>query len=463
MELSDYLKAIRERWLLILVFTILGAGLAGAITERITPTYAGEASLFLRVDSTGGSLYERSQFALQRIKSYPGVVESPDVLSPVLAELDLGLSLADLKSRVSATNPTGTATLVVRAVDSTPERAAAIANAVSKSLAIKVASIETAQGEAQSSVSLVLTVPASAPTSKTSPNLALNGTLGLLIGLSAGLSVAVLWKRFDQRIRNAEDVRAASGLPLLGKLSRPSGHRALKHLQTMHGQVMATEYQELRANLQLIAGGKLPNILVFVSAEPGCREPNLVLELASSLDRTGRAVCVLEAEYSSSTPDHETATPVPAGVADLLNDTCAVADVLVENGSGNLKILPSGSMSSGPTEFLAQQRFPTAAKELRNSFDVILTHTSPFSEPVSLAMMAPCADGFVLVAEYAKTGMRDLARLLAEAKACGVRPMGVVMVSVPKRRCLAVANDWRPGDFADPAPRLDLERVDGYR
>lgn len=463
MELSDYLKAIRERWLMILVVTVMGAGLAGAITERITPTYTGEATLFLSVDSPTGSLYERSQFALQRIKSYPGVVESPDVLMPVLDELKLGLSLAELRSRVTATNPTETASLVVKAEDSTPERAAAIANAVSRSLASKVAEIETAKGEAKSAVSLVLTVPASAPTSKTSPSLALNGALGLLIGLSAGLSGAVIWKRFHQRIRSEEDVRAASGLPLLGQLSRPSDHRPLKHSLNVQGHDVAAEYQELQTNLQLIAGGKVPSVLVFVSGEPDCKEPRLVLALASSLDRSGRVVCVLEAGYPSSTPPHEGTAPAPVGVADVLNESATVADALVEHGDGNLKILPSGSMSSGPREFIAQQRFPAIAKELRDGFDVVLAHTSPVSQPVSLAMMAPFADGSVLVVEYAKTGIRDLARLLAEAKACGVRPLGVVMVSVPKRRRRAVTKDWRPSDFADADPEMKLERVDGYR
>src|SRR6478752_123620 len=137
MELSDYLKAFRERWLLILVCTLVGGGLAGLITQRIQPTYTGEATLFLKVDSKTGSLYERSQFGLQRVKSYPAVVQSPDVLLPVMAELKLGGTLEDLQARVSATNPTNTFFLKVQAEDSSADQAAAVANAVAKNLAVQ--------------------------------------------------------------------------------------------------------------------------------------------------------------------------------------------------------------------------------------------------------------------------------------------------------------------------------------
>jgi polysaccharide biosynthesis transport protein len=462
MELSDYLKAFRERWLLILLATLIGAGIGGVITQRITPVYTGEAMLFLKVDPSAGPLYERSQFGLQRVKSYPSVVQSPHVLLPVISELQLGVTLADLQSRVTATNPTNTVFLKVQADDSSPERAAAIANAVSKNLASEVAALEAAKGGAASAISLVPTVPASPPTNRTSPSFQLNGALGALIGLALGLSTAVIWKRVDQRVRTAEDVRAVSGLPLLGQLTRRPARRGLQRPHKLDGQVEAT-YQELRNSLQRVAGGTLPSVLILVSALHKHKEPNLRFEVASSLAQTGRIVCLLEADFSAGSA-HEagdgTATP---GVAGVLSEHCDVSDALVTSSDGHFQVLPAGPKGAAPVEFLAQSRFPTVAKKLRESFDVVIAQASPVSEPVNLAMVAPCADGAVLIVEYAKTGKRELTRLLAEVKSCGLRPLGVVMTSVPSHRRVPVADGWRSGDFRNPDLALEPRRVNEYR
>lgn len=463
MELSDYLKAFRERWLLILVCTLVGGGLAGLITQRIQPTYTGEATLFLKVDSKTGSLYERSQFGLQRVKSYPAVVQSPDVLLPVMAELKLGGTLEDLQARVSATNPTNTFFLKVQAEDSSADQAAAVANAVAKNLAVQVAVLETAKGEAASAVSLVQTVPASPPTSRTSPSLALNLALGLLIGLSLGLGTAVVGKRFGQRIRTADDVRAASDLPVLGVLGRKSRRRPVIPSRHRSGLDETRSHQDLVTNLQLVAGGRLPNLLVLVSELDWQAQHRLRQELASTLAGTGRAVCLLESELPPGAADDGTLPPGSRGLADLLSEKCEVVEALIPSADGKFQVLPPGSKAAAPSEFVIQKRFPMVANRLRESFDVILAEAGPRSEPLSLAMVAPCAGGVLLAVQYSKTRKRELARLLAEVKAFGLRPLGVVMTSVPGSRRVPVTDGWRSGDFRDTDLQFELQRVHEYR
>lgn len=463
MELSDYLKTFRERWLLILVCTLVGGGLAGLITQRIQPTYTGEATLFLKVDSKAGSLYERSQFGLQRVKSYPAVVQSPDVLLPVMAELKLGGSLEDLKARVSATNPTNTFFLKVQAEDSSAEQAAALANSVAKNLALQVAVLETAKGEAASAVSLVETVPASPPSSRTSPSLPLNGALGLLTGLSAGLATAVIGKRFGQRIRTADDVRAASDLPVLGVLNRKPRHTVLTASRRKSAHDDTRSRQDLVTNLQLVAGGRLPNFLVLVSDLDWQAKLTLRQELASTLANTGRAVCVLDSEISAGSPEVRALPAAPRGLADLLSEKCEVVEALAPSTDGQFQILPAGAKAVAPSEFVTEKRFPMVANRLRESFDVILAEASPRSETLSLAIVAPCADGVLLAVEYAKTRKRELARLLAEVKAFGLRPLGVVMTSVPGSRSVPVTDGWRSGDFRETDLQFELQRVHEYR
>lgn len=58
MDLSDYIKAIRDRWFVVVVCLILGVGAAFVVTQRMPAVYTADAMLFVKVDSTSGSLYE---------------------------------------------------------------------------------------------------------------------------------------------------------------------------------------------------------------------------------------------------------------------------------------------------------------------------------------------------------------------------------------------------------------------
>ena len=103
------------------------------------------------------------------------------------------------------------------------------------------------------------------------------------------------------------------------------------------------------------------------------------------------------------------------------------------------------------------------ANRLRESFDVILAEAGPRSAALSLAMVAPSAGGVLLAVEHGTTRKRDLARLLAEVKAFGLRPLGVVMTSVPGSRRVPVTDGWRSGDFRDTDLQFELQRVHEYR
>ena len=73
----------------IVVLAVFGAGMGWLVTKMLPETYAATSTLLLRVDSTEASLFERNQFSLARIKSYPPLVDSPEVIDAVRDDLDL--------------------------------------------------------------------------------------------------------------------------------------------------------------------------------------------------------------------------------------------------------------------------------------------------------------------------------------------------------------------------------------
>jgi capsular polysaccharide biosynthesis protein len=207
MELQDYWVALRRYWTTWLGVTL--AGLLGALCIVLItpPTYQATAQVF--VASVDGST-SGSQFVNQRVTSYPEVADSRTVLAPVIDELDLSDSFADLRKNVTATNPVDTSQIEIVVADRDASRAAQIANAVAERFGTAVEDLEKPQDGA-SPVSLTVTDPATVPTSPTSPVPTLLLPLGLIVGAALGAAVAIVRNRLDTRLYSADDVRAAWG------------------------------------------------------------------------------------------------------------------------------------------------------------------------------------------------------------------------------------------------------------
>ena len=207
MELQDYWVALRRNWTTWLGVTLAGLLVALAAVVVTPPTYQATAQVFVASvdDSTSGS-----QFVKQRVPSYPPVVDSSTVLTPVIAQLGLSTTFPQLRRQVSATNPVDTSQVDIVVTDRDPDVAAQIANAVAERFGAAVEELEKPGGGA-SPVNLTVTNPATVPTSPVSPVPTLLLPLGLVVGAALGAAAAVVRSRLDRRLHTADDVRAAWG------------------------------------------------------------------------------------------------------------------------------------------------------------------------------------------------------------------------------------------------------------
>ncbi|WP_369136683.1 YveK family protein [Modestobacter versicolor] len=222
MELRDYGTALRRYWTTWLGVALTGLLLALVVVLVTPPTYQATAQVFVASVDGGTS---GSQFVNQRVTSYPQVADSRTVLAPVMDDLDLTESFADLRKRVSATNPVDTSQIEIVVTDGDAGRAAQIANAVAERFGTAVEELEQ-PGVGASPVSLTVTNPATVPASPISPVPTLLLPLGLVVGLALGAAAAVVRSRLDTRLHGPDDVRAAwgPGAEQLVVHAAPGGH-----------------------------------------------------------------------------------------------------------------------------------------------------------------------------------------------------------------------------------------------
>src|SRR4051794_1807999 len=196
MDLKQYLRVLRERWVLLACFVLAAVLLAGVYAFAQKPTYAASTQLFVSTstDQTGNAqaAYQGGLFGQQRVKSYAEIVSSASVVQRVKDELRLPESVQELSKKITASAPLDTVLVNVTVTDRSPARAQAIADSVGRQFTVRVNELETPQGANVSPVKVSVAQPPTLPTDPVSPRKKLDLSLGLLAGLALGVGGAVL-------------------------------------------------------------------------------------------------------------------------------------------------------------------------------------------------------------------------------------------------------------------------------
>lgn len=135
MELRQYLSVIKKWFWLIALVAIIGGAASYYTTSQMPQIYQASARVmvgesFQKVNPTIGDINTGSYLA----ETYVQLVQTSVVLRGVIEQLGLSLSVDSLRGRVSASAVERTQFIDVRATDTDPKRAAAIANAVAEQL-----------------------------------------------------------------------------------------------------------------------------------------------------------------------------------------------------------------------------------------------------------------------------------------------------------------------------------------
>ena len=254
MELKDYIRILRKRWIVIVALTVVAVVGAGAASVLTTPLYKATTQVFVSTNqggSTASDLNAGGSFTLQRVQSYAQAVGTAIVLQPVIRSLNLDLTVEELAGMVEATAPANTVTLNIAVTSPDPDSAAAIANAIGETLPDVVDEIEKSDEGGDSPVKISTLQPAVVPIEADSPNNKLNLALGLLVGLALGIGLAVLLEVLDTRIRSIRDIESLTDLTVIGGIAfDPDAAKNPLVVQADPKSPRAESFRTLRTNVQ---------------------------------------------------------------------------------------------------------------------------------------------------------------------------------------------------------------------
>ena len=435
MEDVPYGRILREGWLIILIAALLGAGAAYGVAKLLPETYAATSTLLLQVDSNEASLFERSQFSLARIKTYPALVDSPEVVDGVREDLGLSedeYSDRDIRRMLSAENTTDTVLLVVRADAPTATLAADMANSAALNLSHLIETTENSDSDDRYTVTMDQVLPAVEPQSPVSPQVLPITGLGFIAGLALGAIVAVYRTTTNRRLSTIADVRRASGLPVVGQIPRRP-RLSVSGARERADAAEAAAYDDTLGSLTAL-GGLGVSRYVFVPTADGDIDDETIDGLLEAFLASGRRACLLDARATA------TAARKSTSLEDVLDPGYnPAADP--GRGVGRLVYAASERIPAAALE----ETVPAAMVRLGATFDVVLLVADAAASGLIDAVAATGA-GVVLTVRHNDTSATDLISVTTRLRIMGIHPLGVLMTQASPRAIGVVAESWRDSD-----------------
>lgn len=429
MELQDYIKILRARWVSITVITVLAtvAGLAFSLVT--TPTYEARAQVFVSV-RTGGStndLLQGSSFTQKQVKSYTDLVTSPRVLTPVIEHLNLATTPDELAKSISASSPLDTVLINITATDEDPQIASDIANATADSLATQVTELEKPDDDA-SPVKISPVRLATAPTEPSAPNTKLNLALGMLVGLALGVGIAVLREVLDTGIRTEAHIRQVSDSSIIGKIDYDEDAPDHPLIVQSHPQSLRAEaFRRLRTNLQFLDVAGRPRTIVITSSLPGEGKSTTSINLAITLADAGARVILVDADLRRPSVAPYMGIEGNVGLTTVLIGRASVEDVVQPWGNGNLHVLPSGQIPPNPSELLGSTSMANLLESLSNTYDMVLIDTPPLLPVTDAAVLSRITGGALVVVGANSVTRQQLGESMRALETVGARVLGLVV------------------------------------
>jgi capsular exopolysaccharide synthesis family protein len=307
------------------------------------------------------------------------------------------------------------------------------------------------------------TVPPSEPYK---PRPILNIGFGLIAGLFLSGGIGFLREKADRSVQHPRtsqhlfnvpqlgvipSARALEGASLMRRIRRTGPHRRLngeaadrERDETLSAWSEGPSYmaESFRTTLTSLlrepSRGGMPRIILVTSPGPAEGKTTIAANVGMGLAETGRKVLLVDADFRRPRLHQIFGLPNVRGFGDLIARDAPptaeeLAGVMIPTTVPRLTVLVNRPIGGNISKVLYSPFLKNAIEQVSAGFDIVLIDTPPLLHLADARLIAPFADGVILVI---RAGVTDRESAL-EACECiqedGLNLMGTVL------------NDWNPG------------------
>ena len=283
---------------------------------------------------------------------------------------------------------------------------------------------ETAEQERIEAPAARILAPAATPTAASFPPRSLILGIAIAFGLGLGAAFALMRERFDDRIRNAAQLRR-DGLEVLAVL--PPYNAPKK------GRANAFDYaiRLMRAELRDPAERQRERSAVVVGTRSGDGAASVALNLALAVASSGERVLIVDADPSTRALTELIAPSAVIGLYDVLSGRVPLMEALVGDKRSGLRALPMPPRKSKSQARPARGAYERLIAQARARFDYVVIVGAPLAEEPDSRAIAEAADQVALVLRAERATRTDLATALRALRVRGEKTCGIVLTMAP--------------------------------
>ena len=474
MNLQDFIKLVRNRWVTVAVTTLIAILATMVLTILQTPQYEAKTRLF--VSSTSGKstsdLYSGNRLSQDRVLSYTQLVMGETLAQRTIDRLDLDETARDLSETVTAKSKPDTVLIDVAVRDSSPVRARDIANALSDEFVVMARELETPGAGERPDARVVVEQRASVPEYPVVPKKKRNLALGIAFGGLLGLGLATLRDLLDNTVKSQETLETITGTGVVGFIPFDKSFQVQPAISFDTDNSSGAEaFRKLRTNLQFLAVDNPPRVIVLTSASPGEGKSTTSINIALALAEADHNVVLVDGDLRRPRLAKYLDVLGSVGVSTVLSGGAPLDEVLQKTKFPRLTVLAAGPTPPNPSELLGSMTAEKMLSELRARFDYVIIDSAPLLAVTDGAILAAKSDGALIVVRAGKTKRDQLTHAIGMLNDVGASVLGAVLTMMPTRGSGAYSYNYYyyGGSYGDskaeqpavnPAPDADAVESD---
>jgi polysaccharide biosynthesis transport protein len=282
---------------------------------------------------------------------------------------------------------------------------------------------------------------------------------GILGGLAAGIAIVVLLDKLTNTYQSTEELKKRIQLPILGSipqhpqlqdnadpmpvsrslfarlaniatLTPPNPIEALQLPAGTNTYITSQFVESLRilySNLELIHPANAKRSIIISSAQPGDGKTTVAVQLALTAAAMGKKVLLVDTDLRQPKVHTQLNLDNTRGLNEIITANLAVKDVLqAPDQLPRCRVITAGKSPVDPAQILTSAHMRHLATEFQKNFDLVIYDTPPLVGLADASLMAPYADGILLVVGIGKTKQNQLGRALEDLKSAQIPILGIV-------------------------------------
>ena len=436
LNLQDYVKLLKARWLTVCVTVVAAVAVAVLISLVTTPLYQASTRLF--VSTTAGSsladAYQGNRFSQERVISYTELLMGRTLAQRTVDKLGLTMDAEELGENVTASAKPDTVLINVDVLDQSAVRARDIANTLSDEFVAMIRELETPENGAIPDARVVVEQRASLPQAPVVPQTARNIALGLGIGIVLGVALAFVRDVLDNTVKTRDNLEEITGVGVVGAIPLDKERRRQPAISfETDNSPTAEAFRTLRTNLQFLAIDSPPRVLVVTSSVPSEGKSTTAINIALALAEAEHKVLLVDGDMRRPSLHQYLDLLQPVGFSTVLSGGASIGEALQKTRFPGLTVLTSGAIPPNPSELLGSQAARRLLAELRSQYDYVVVDSTPLLAVTDAAIMAAGADGVLVIARHGNTKRDQLAHAVGSLRNVGAPVLGAVFTMMPIR------------------------------